>query len=226
MRYIFFLFIMNYLVIGYANAQQPIVDMGNNGSVTTIRFNNVKANQYDVLRGNPYLSESFQKANFQLNNGQWTTDGMEARLNTYSQQIEYKRENEILTSSLQNIKAFKIGDALFKTGFEKIDKQTTASFYQIFYEGKTALIKYTVTEMKEVKNFDDTKQGNEFVTYQYYYFVDTLKRLHRVMLNKKNILKTLPENQVEMIESYLKEKNMKLKTWEEIIELLKYIDAK
>lgn len=44
MKVIFYLLILNSLIISKAYAQQPIVDMGNNGSVTTICFNNMRAN--------------------------------------------------------------------------------------------------------------------------------------------------------------------------------------
>lgn len=81
-----------------------------------------------MLRGLSYLSDNFQKASFQLNNGQWTAESMEIRLNTYSQQIEYNKDNEIISSPLNDIKAFKIGDLLFKSGFEKTDKQATGAF--------------------------------------------------------------------------------------------------
>ena len=224
MRNAFYTLVFQYFILFPVYAQQPIVDMGNNGSVTTIRFNNMKANEYNVLRGSPYLSERFEKASFQLNNGQWTKDQMEIRLNTYSQQIEYQKDGTIMSSSLNNIRAFRIGDVLFKSGFENIDKQTTGSFYQVLYEYKTALIKYAVTEMKTVKNFDDTKQGDEFVTYQYYYLVDTNKRLTKITLSKKNILKALPESKLGVVEAFIKEKNMKFKTWDEVIELVKELD--
>ncbi len=224
MKHIIYSLMLNYLFIAPSYAQQPIVDMGNNGSATTIRFNNMKANNYEVLRGSPYLSEKFEKSSFQLNAGQWV-EGMESRFNTYNQQIEYKKDNETMSSPLQNVKAFKIGAALFKSGYEPIDKQTTGSFYQVLHEGGSVLLKYTVTLMKTVKNFDDTKQGDEFVTYHTYYLMSANKKMTKITLSKKEILKIFPENKISKIEDFIGEKSIKFKTWDEVIELLKYADS-
>ncbi|MFN8356062.1 MAG: hypothetical protein U0Y10_16520 [Spirosomataceae bacterium] len=203
---------------------QPTIEQGRTGSTTAIRFYNMAQGKYDVLSGNPYLFEEFADGEVLTNTGRWV-DGMKLRYNSYSHQVEYKSLEQIMTAAPKDVRAFKIGNMLMKSGFPPIEKQNEFSYYEVVYSGKSTLLRHHTTEMVAEKGFDDVKQGDKFVTYVFYYWLTPEHKMNRVLLSKKSIIGVVLPDKESKIEAFINEKKLKLKTAEDLLEVIKYHDS-
>lgn len=206
------------------NAQQ-VVDQGQTGSSTTIRFYNMTENVYNVLEGSPYSSIEFQDGSILpfLPNSKWIS-GYKLRYNSYANQLEFKELNVIKKVLPTDIKAFKIGEAIYESGFPAIDKLNNNSFYNVLFDGKAKLLKNSTTLLQEVKTADDVKQGDKFTTYDYYYLFEN-EEIKKFFTTKKAFLKVIPSAKIAAIETFINEKKLKLKDENDFVEVVKFYNS-
>ena len=205
--------------------QGVIVDNIASGSNGSMNFSNLPSAKYSVLRGSPYISEEFKDGSVMMANaiGRWQK-GYQLRLDTYLQQLEFKDTEVIKVASSKQVRAFKIGYATYMSGFTAVDKQNSATYYEILYDGKTKLLKYTSTILEVVKNADDVKQGDQFTTYSIYYLVEN-DTLIKFFPTKKNFLKHFSSEKAKKIDQFISEKNLKMKDDNDFAEVLKFYDS-
>ena len=193
-------------------------------SITTngITLTNMKENHYKVLDGSAYLSEKFEMGAL-LVSEKWMP--AEIRYNSYTATLEYQKSGKIFELLPSQVQAFKLGGLLYKNGFKAIDKQSGATYYQLVYEGESTLLKYIYTELQEVINADDTKQGNKFVTYNKYYLIDSKKAFVGNFVLKKQLLKLLDNTKLPLVEKFIEKEGIKFKSDEDLIKILSYYDS-
>jgi hypothetical protein len=206
------------------NAQQAI-DQGQNGSATTMRFYNMPENTYNVLEGSPYSSIEFKEGLILPSspNAKWIS-GYKLRYNTYANQLEFKESNVIKKVLPSDIKAFKIGESTYESGFPAIDKLNQNSFYNVLYNGKVKLLKNTTTQLQEVKTADDVKQGDKFTTYDYYYLLEN-EEMKKFFTTKKAFLKVISPAKIPSVEAFINDKKLKLKDEKDFTEVVKFYDS-
>jgi hypothetical protein len=209
-----------------SKAQQPIIEQGGSGTSNSIRFYNMEASTYKVLEGSPYIpSESFYEGSVMPSgmNTKWSA-GYKLRLNTYSNQLEMNESGVIKAILPMYIKGFKIGEAVYFSGYPAVDKLDKNSYFQLLYNGKVKLLKNTTTLMKEVRSHDDVKQGDKFDTTFYYYLLEN-ETMTKVFPNKKALLKTIPSAKLSAVEGFINDKGFKFKAEGDFIETIKFYDS-
>lgn len=206
------------------NAQQAI-DQGQNGSATTMRFYNMPENIYNVLEGSPYSSVEFKEGSIlpSLPNAKWIA-GYKLRYNSYANQLEFRESNVIKKVLSTDIKAFKIGETTYQSGFPAVDKLNQNSFYHLLYDGKVKLLKNSTTQLQEVKTADDVKQGDKFITYDYYYLLEN-EEMKKFFTTKKAFLKVISSAKIPAVEVFINDKKLKLKDEKDFMEVVKFYDS-
>jgi hypothetical protein len=206
------------------NAQQ-LSEQGFAGSTATIRFNNMTLNPYTVLEGSPYSSVEFKDGSILPSqpNAKWIS-GYKLRYNSYANQLEFEESNVIKKVFSTDIKAFKIGEAIYQSGFPAIDKYTLNSFYKVLYKGKVKLLKISTTLLQEVRAADDVKQGDKFTTYDYYYLLEN-EEMKKFFTTKKAFLKVISPAKISAVEAFINDKKLKLKDENDFVEVVKFYDS-
>ena len=207
-------------VCSYAAFSQQLISE----SITTngITLTNMKANHYNVLDGSAYLSEKFEMGAL-LVSEKWMP--AEIRYNSYTAILEYQKSGQIFELLPSQVRGFRLQGQIFKNGFKAIDKQGGATYYQVVYEGESTLLKYIYTELQEVINADDTKQGNKFVTYNKYYLLDNKKEFSGNFVLRKQLLKFLNFAKQPLVEKFIEKEGIKFKSDEDLMKILSYYDS-
>jgi hypothetical protein len=204
---------------------QPVFEQGQTGNATTMRFYNMPENTYNVLEGSPYSSVEFKDGSIlpSLLNAKWIS-GYKLRYNSYANQLEFKESNVIKKVFSTDIKAFRIGDAVYQSGFPVIDKFNKNSFYHVLYQGKVNLLKNSTTLLQEVKTHDDVKQGDKFTTYDYYYLLEN-EEMKKFFTTKKAFLKVISPAKIPAVETFINDKKLKFKDEKDFTEVVKFYDS-
>jgi hypothetical protein len=205
---------------------QPIFDQGSSGAMSTMRFQNMDANTYNVLEGSPYIpSERFREGSVfpAGTNAKWLS-GYKLRLNTYANQLEMNESGIVKTISPNDIKGFKIGEAAYFSGYPAVDKLGKNSYFQLLYNGKVKLLKNTTTFLREVRGHDDVKQGDKFVTDVYYYIFEN-ETMIKFFPNRKAFLKAIPSAKLATIEVFVNNKDFKFKAEGDFVETIRFYDS-
>jgi hypothetical protein len=204
---------------------QPIIEQGQTGNATSMRFYNMPENTYNVLEGSPYSSVEFKDGSILPSqpNAKWIS-GYKLRYNSYANQLEFEEFNVIKKVLPTDIKAFKIGDVPYESGFPAIDKYTLNSFYKVLYKGKVKLLKISNTLLQEVRAADDVKQGDKFTTYDYYYLLEN-EEMKKFFTTKKAFLKVILPAKIPAVEAFINDKKLKLKDENDFAEVVKFYDS-
>ncbi len=210
----------------FKSMAQPTIDQNAAGSTSMIRFNNMPSNTYNVLEGSPYIpSEGFREGSVLSTgtNSKWF-GGYNLRFNTYSAQLEMNESGVIKTISPDDVKGFKIGEATYFLGYPAVDKLSKNSYFQVLYNGKVKLLKNTSTYLREVRGFDDVKQGDKFVTDVYYYIFEN-ETMTKFFPNKKAFFKAFPSAKLAAVEGFVNNKEFKFKAEGDFIETIRFYDS-
>ena len=173
---------------------------------------------YNDINGNPYLVNSWGDGSVVLPDGKQAT--ADFKLDIYSNHLLFKGKNGEILEVTDPLKEVRInaGDkeisditpVVFINNLPAIDKQTTASWYQLIGDGKVKLLKYYGKKVMESQtvNFDPKKKS--FVAFHEYYILQN-DAMTRVGANKKAITKAL-NNHVPEIDAWLKTNNINFKS--------------
>lgn len=173
---------------------------------------------YTDINGDPYLLNRWGDGMVILPDGKQATAQM--KFDIYSNRLLFKGKNGEIMEVTDPLKEVRLnsGDKemsditplVFINNLPAIDKQTTASWYQLIGDGKVKLLKYYGKKIVESQtvNFDPKKKS--FVAFHEYYMLQN-NAMMRVGANKKAIEKAL-NNHVPEIEDWLKTNNINLKS--------------
>lgn len=192
------------------DAERNLVELGNSNNATMVRTYD---NRYEGVKGSPFFLPEWAKARIAINNTFF--DNVEAKYNVYNNELLYrnpKGEEYILMPS--KVASFVLKDSqakkeyLFKRypALSAKDPQLARQYVVALYDGKQVqlvmvpqkrLVKATFKQPYSVsKNYDELQDE------QYYYLLGPDNALTKVKLNKKSLLKALPQNQ-DKVEKYI-----------------------
>jgi hypothetical protein len=180
-------------------------------------------NAYNTIEGNPYLpNENFVEC--QLLNSSKQKKRVMARLNTHTGVLEYIENGKQMRANNLTVEAvFTQSNEVYRSGFQPVEKQTLLSFYQVLYEGKTKLLKYTYAKIEEFQGINDVNKG-KFAINDLYYILSQNGSLQRTKLDKKTILGLLDPAKKDAITAMVDKENLKLKKVEDLIKVLTWQD--
>lgn len=178
------------------------------------------------VQGSPYLPENWQKTIVTYRKGTETikTEAM-MRLNTQTGEPEYLHKGQAFVFSVPVLEFSLLGDSgekTFRCGFPNVENNTAKTFYEVLYDGKTKLLKTYKSSIVEEATYSGPKKriysSNET------FYVLRGQELVKMKKDKKALLEALKDKSAE-VEKYLSSNKLKIKEWEELIEVLKHYDS-
>lgn len=180
---------------------------------------------YDEIQGTPYLDKSFSQANFIIS----AADNVEtapARYNTYSDQIEFKRGDEILALLSDNpfnrVEFIETKQILVKFN---TDDELKGYFFEIV-NGKISLYKKVKAKFNDfvpAQNSYSYDRPANFNILNPTYYIKTEKDFIKRPNNKRQIIENLPEKK-DQINTFFKENKIRFDKEEDLIKLVNFLN--
>ena len=226
-----------FLVVIHTTCSQAQVEYNN---LQNIRISAPAFTSYNGVDGTPYIpSDTVKNGWFVVNNKRVP---VKLRYNCQTGEVEYAQGDRIVTP-VNIVTDFVIlaADTIhFQKGFPAVGNRSTNDFYQILFDGrKTKLVRSIVASVRSNGDAMSIDYGKK--KYQrredYYVWISKGKppvenyfvklsdgSMKSVLATKKTLLSLFPQDG-DLIDHYLDDKKIKLKSWEEFADVLKYLDA-
>jgi hypothetical protein len=180
---------------------------------------------YDEIQGTPYLDKIFYDANFIISEKD-KIETAPARYNTYSDQVEFKKGDEILALFSDNpftrIEFIHKKTVLVKLN---IDSDIKGYFYEIV-SGKNSLYKKVKTKFNDfvpaANSYSMDKPAN-FNMLNPTYYIKTEHGFIKNPKNKKDIIEQMPEKN-EPLNLFFKENKIKFDKEEDLKRLVIFLN--
>lgn len=178
------------------------------------------------IAGSPYLSEEWANGWVKLR-GSKVMNNQQIRYNIVDGNLEVMIDNQVYGAS-QQLESFgweKNGEAIVFRSSTELIKSPNAFFYQVFYDGKTKLLR----SLKSTVSEEPDPSGGIGATRKTYvmlerYFLLKNGDLTEVRKNKKVLLEML-NNQQALVEQFIDSQKLKFKDWADVKALLTYYDT-
>lgn len=180
------------------------------------------------VRGTPYLNKDWLQGHLVMDNSVQSEQLM-LRLNTYEQEVEFIRDEQVLVIPPQNLNAVVIynefGDIRFENGFQsEADDIGPNTLLRVLHDGKTKLLVHHVTVLQEdMASYGTANQLDEYIKNQNYYFVDTEGTFHEVRLRGRDILGQMGDY-ADKVEEYADSNDLSFDEESEAVILMQYYD--
>jgi len=186
----------------------------------------LKLKGIDEVEGSPFLYEDWKKGSVTFNQGS-VLSGVDLKFALFGNQLFFRKEEEMLEFTLP-VKEFQIHTSntqsrLFRSYYPTIAENTSKTFYEVVVDGKIQLLKVINREVKDHKSYNEPVKKRFLDKETWYMFIPD-GTIHFLKRDKESLKALLPE-QAEKIEKAIKEKNLKLKKDEDIIELFRILVA-
>lgn len=178
--------------------------------------------------GSPYLSPDFKKSFIRTSTGERFTN-IPVRLNLVSNEVQFNQNNLIL--ALTNVDSLCYLDReydssslrIFKTGYPAVDRQTSASLYELLAGGPVQVLKYYTCHQGTIKKMGEMEKLQFQTDATYYFLIDG--KMVKFKPGKKNILDALPQYK-DAINDILKTAELDLRKDTGIKDLFRELDAR
>lgn len=179
---------------------------------------------YDEISGTPYLDKVFYPANFIISEGKFET--APARYNAYSDNIEFKKGDEILALLSDNpftkIEFTYTNQILVKLN---IDDEIKGYFFEIV-SGKNLLYKKVKAKFNDfvpAANSYAMDRPANFNILNPTYYIKTEKGFIKRPSNKREIIEQLPEKK-EALNTFFKENKIRFDKEEDLKKLVTFLN--
>lgn len=180
------------------------------------------------VRGSPYLNKEWLQGHLVMENSV-RSEQLMLRLNTYDQEVEFVRNEEVLVIPPQNLNAVVIysefGDIRFENGFRSEEEEIGPNtLLRVLHDGKSKLLVHHVTVLQEdMASYGTANQLDEYIKNQKYYFVDTEGTFHEIRLRERDFLGQMGEY-ADKVEDYANSNNLSFDEESEAAILMQYYD--
>ncbi|PRY15668.1 hypothetical protein CLV24_102292 [Pontibacter ummariensis] len=215
-----------------ADAEQNLRDLGSGNKASPVR---VFDTRYAGVKGSPYFKKEWGKASVTMNN--MVYKDVEVKYNVYDNMVLYKNQKgEPYELSAALIERLELQDSLthqnylFKRyhalGTE--DRNLGLKLVLALYDGpKVQLVK--VPEKRFVKadfkgGYSSNRRFDEFQDREEIYLLGPGTGIEKVRLNKKNLLKALPDKK-KQLEAFMDSENIDAGTAEGWAKVLAYYES-
>jgi len=188
------------------------------------------ASKYKEIAGSPYLEKEMYQGDLILKNDKRIKNVM-IRYNAYEDAVLYRIDANQMTMI----------DPPLINGFEyqKKDKiiayisisflEGKPHFYEVIYMDRTTLVVQHRIKLKEKTNNAGSygandMQGSAFKQSDSYFLMNWTGNFLEVKLSKKSLLPALGSHQEEL-QTFIKNNQLKLKDYNDLVRLLKYFDS-
>jgi hypothetical protein len=185
-------------------------------------------NTYPDVKGSPFFIDNWTYSSMQLSNGA-TYERIKIRLDVCNQEVHVMKNNIEIVIVPGYIKTLDLFDSvqnkkyLFKSGFPKIDNQTTNNFYQVLSEGPITFLKSIRKTVAVNKNDLSGEIEKQFNTYEDYYVFSNnkMKRLKK----EKEFIIGIVSGKKDQMELFIKENEINFKNINDLIKLIDFYNS-
>jgi len=194
---------------------------GSLGKLTLGKPMNINFNSSKELVGSEYLDIEFKSAKIITNEEKTTT--VDARFNTYAQEIEIKLNGEVLALNHNIVKSVELDE---KTFVPIKDESSKFIFAEVLVNGNLSLYKKYKAIIKEgkIKEGIQTETPKDKIVIKEYFLVHKVnsEAYSLLKLKKKTILEIF-NNDKEVI-SFVKDNKLSYKKLEDVIKIFLYFN--
>ncbi len=191
----------------------------------TLAFGIPQRSVFSDIRGTPYAEEQFQEGILYGPNDQVLSGKF--RFNVFEQEIQKQTETGVITLLRREYFKTKIGNDLYVIeSYEEKGKPRKG----YFIEKNTGQVRLLVQEQKELIpakfpgwSYNPEKPARFKGSTRYFMSIDN-QSAFEVRLNEKEILRSLPEHKKE-VKAFVKNRNLKMKTEKEVLQVLAYYNS-
>ena len=185
--------------------------------------------RYDDINGSPYLFAGWKNGTVNLNN-KTPQPINNIRFNCYQNQLEYLLDEQIYTpmNRYNEFAFYNFNDKniivpqVFRNGLGEVSD--TKTYFEVLHDGKTKLLqKYAIRVDEYAEPLSYRKLRRFIKVTNLYLYTPENRKLSKIKLDKKSILDVLNDKK-ESLNAYIDEHKLKLKSQDDVIELLKYYD--
>jgi hypothetical protein len=178
--------------------------------------------------GNPYIIEFFKKGIVEFSNGKQTND-LFINYNLIDNTLRFRKDsNEYIM--MNAVSGFILTDTdgityEFKNNFPAAAQKTAATFYRVLSHGSTIqLIKYISKKVVSIYNYAMPETKKTESNNEYYLYDVANKKLIKIEKSIKSIAKALPAYE-QAIYKYISKNDINVKSEEQLLGLVQYLDA-
>lgn len=185
------------------DAERNLAEIGSNNTGAMIRTYD---NRYEGVKGTPFFNEEWRKAT--VTKGNKLFANMEVKYNVYENNILYRNtKGEEFVLEPHSIESFVLEDSKTKQEhlFRRLpelarqDASLANQFVLVLYDGKKfqlVMVPEKILVKADFKGgYSAGKKYDELKDTHTYYLLSPDKKPTKVKLNKKNLLKALPDKQ-------------------------------
>lgn len=186
--------------------------------------------EYVNVQGHPYLFDKWTSGLVRFNNGVVVTDA-ELKYDIVKDLLCYKdpKTEQIMTFNLHP-QEFSIdvpeggGESLiFRCGFQPLERNSPANYYQLLANGKVQLLKRIIKEPFEEQPYNSATKIRTFKDSETYYLAKN-NQPAKVKKDKKSILAALGDKTAEL-EAFIKTDGLNLKNEKDLAKLILYYNS-
>ncbi|GAB3531795.1 hypothetical protein GCM10027443_14660 [Pontibacter brevis] len=214
------------------DAERNLAELGNGMNATMVRTYD---NRYEGVKGTPFFREDWNKAT--ITNKNTVYRNVDVKYNVYENVLLYRSDDEkefVLNPS--KVDSFVLTDSKTKKGytFKQVpalatqDVKLLSQFVVVLHEGEKVQL-VMVPEKAFVKAdfkgaYSSGKTYDELVDSQSFYLIGSDKTVNKVKLNKKSLLKALPDKK-DKVQDYAASNNLNLNSGEGWAKALAYYET-
>lgn len=228
--YAFFIFLLLLLFVNVkGNAQVDPVGNFNRHVFETWNGDYIRIGQYRV-KGSPYFMGTSYNGVLHFTNGNFVNN-KKILFNLYTQKVGADVKNELFELD-EPVSEFNLQIPIeestkilnFKNG-TIFYGQKVPSFYNVLAEGKKiSFLKQFKINLKPDLSNEMEKDKKMFEQYfDYYIYLQDVKELRKIKLNKKDILKVIGND--EKLMAYLKENDVEFSKEKNVMDIVNYINS-
>lgn len=183
------------------------------------------------VEGSPYFNAEWTQGNVHLDSGNQTGD-IPLRYNTFSNQLEFKRNGKVLIAKPDMVTAFSLKDdkgneALFKNGFRSQEYDISSDlFLRVIHDGKVKLAAKHKTDFYKAHSVDpiDGTKTSKYIPKKDYFLLTDDGRFRKVKLKRKHILGALSDD-TSGLKSFVRQNNLDFGNEEDLGKILSHYET-
>ena len=183
----------------------------------------------DDVEGSPYLYDNFVLGEVSINN---KVDGMyPLRLNVYNDIFEIKTDEKTIKEIRQlHYVEINLQNQVYRlVSYLDNDKVISRGYFEVLEEGKNVILlkkneKVFEPGVKAKTSFhiDKKPQIKDAVSYYLSFKSNSNVPIKITKLTSKEVLKAFPEDNIKVLKSYIKDKNLNFKDVEELMHIVRF----
>lgn len=192
----------------------------------------IRTKQYEDIKGSAYLYPTWNSGTLTDRTGKVYSNIL-LKYDSYKDQVEINQEGKIMEVIAVTYPKFTL--SFVESGTNNVIKHsfssgynvpgfTSTSYFDLLFEGKITLLRKYKTSFIEdnVTGYGTSGTVKSFQSKTLYFVVDgSLSK--EIKPNKKSVLEVFPEQSLK-IETLLKEKKMKIKSENDLIEIIRFLN--